>query len=239
MKYPPLYGGIFIIFCEFKTISAKLFAILTNYDTIDVRNYLEKSMKPIFRSSMFGFQKSDVVRFIAKQSEMHDSKVSELNEQIEKLRRDYDKEIEELTQDRVALEALQEDHLKKLDSILQIRRLTEEIRTGSAQLVSAADEGKQSVSEMCEEIVSLKSALEDAEKFRDKALKFDQLASVLTGIVNGEEVAVSKTSSQLDPVDLHVDLDAAKEMMEKQKKALLLLGEKLDLVLKLLESFAE
>ncbi len=195
-------------------------------------------MKPIFRNSMFGFQKSDVVRFIAKQSSMHEAKVAELNEQIENLRKEHEAEIEELQQDRIALNALQEDNLKKIDAILQIRRLSEELRSEREMLLEVVGIGKQSVSRMIDEILSLKCALDVADGYREKAQKFDQLSIVLNGIVNGGNVAISSEPTLSEGVSLQVDLDEAKATMENQEKAVLAVYEKIDLVLRLLESFS-
>lgn len=196
-------------------------------------------MKPIFRNSMFGFQKSDVVRFIAKQSSMHEARVTELHEEMEKLRKEHDAEIEELQQDRVALNALQEDNLKKLDAILQIRRLFEELRSEREKLLDASGSCKQSVIEMSDDILSLKAALESAEGYREKAQKFDQLACVLNGIVSGAEAAAPTVITVVENVSLQTDPDKAKEAMEEQEKAVLAVSEKLDLVLQLLESFLQ
>lgn len=196
-------------------------------------------MKPMFRNSMFGFNKSDVVRFISKQSEMHDAKITELNGQIESLKRDYEKEIEELSCDRAALEALQEDHLKKLDAVLQIKRLAEELRSAKEAALQNAEKSKNYTELVCDDVENLKSALSEADRYREKADRFDQLAGVLSGIVNGGEVAVPAVSSTAADYCVKSDLNAFKKASDEQLRAVTAIGEKLDFVSKLLETFAE
>lgn len=193
-------------------------------------------MKPIFRNSMFGFQKSDVVRFIAKQSSMHEAKVAELNEEIERIKNEHAAELEELMQDRIALTALQEDNLKKLDALLQLRRLTDDLKTDRDLLLKVSKDGNENVSQMCEEIQSLRSALEVTQSYREKAIKFDQLANVLNGIVNGAEATVHEPNEELEKISLDVDLSAAKSCAEQQERSILSVGEKLDTMLQILES---
>ena len=195
-------------------------------------------MKPIFRNSMFGFQKSDVVRFIAKQSSMHEAKVAELNEEIERIKNEHITELEELMQDRIALTALQEDNLKKLDALLQVRRLTDDLKTDRELLLKIFKDGSENVSQMCAEIRSLQSALEVAQSYREKAMKFDQLANVLNGIVNGAEATVHEPNEELEKVALAVDLNVAKSCAEQQERFMLSVGEKLDTMLQILESLA-
>ncbi len=196
-------------------------------------------MKPIFRSSLFGFQKSDVVRFVAKQSSMHEAKIAELNDEIEKLRKEHLAEIEEYEQDSIALSALRDDNLKKLDTILQLRKAAEEFKENKEELHSALELSKESVAKMCDEILSLQSALDTAEGFREKAVKFDQLAVVLSGIVNGGEVKPCEAAPCVEKTVSTVDLDVAKELFSKHEKALLTLDETLEKVLQLLEIFSE
>ena len=195
-------------------------------------------MKPIFRNSMFGFQKSDVVRFIAKQSSMHETKVAELNEEIERIKKEHEAELEDLLQDRIALNKLQEDNLKKLDALLQLRRLTDDLKSDRDDLFSSLKEGKENVSKMSEEIRSLQSALETAQGYREKALKFDQLANVLNGIVNGGETSPREDCVEFERIALSLDLDAVNSHAEKQEETILSFGEKLDRMLQILESLA-
>lgn len=196
-------------------------------------------MKPIFRNSMFGFQKSDVVRFIAKQSSMHEAKVAELNDEIDKMRKEHELEIEELMKDRVALTALQEDNLKKLNSVLQLRRIVDELKLGQENFVEVFGENKGNIEAMSGEIVSLRSALEESEKFREKAVKFDQLANVLNGIVNGVESNLCQLDTEEKKVSFTVDLDMVKAFSAEQEIAVASLIEKVDEILRVLESLTE
>ena len=91
---------------------------------------------------------------------------------------------------------------------------------------------------MSEEIRSLQSALETAQGYREKALKFDQLANVLNGIVNGGETSPREDCVEFERIALSLDLDAVNSHAEKQEETILSFGEKLDRMLQILESLA-
>ena len=192
----------------------------------------------VYRNSLFGFDKSDVVRFISKQSSMHETKVAELNAEIENTRKHYEAELEELRQDSAALSAMKEEHLRKIDAILQLRNVAEDLKEDRLLILSLSEQNKATAQQMGKDISDLKSALRTAEGYREKAAKFDQLSSVLNGIVNGGEAVVPKAEVGAPEVNIG-NYDFVDASFEKQLQSIYTLAEKLDRALELLECISQ
>ena len=63
-------------------------------------------MKPIFRTTMFGFNKEDVFNFITKQNKQYDQKLSELNAELDRQKAEFDLEREGFERDSDEIESL-------------------------------------------------------------------------------------------------------------------------------------
>jgi len=143
-------------------------------------------MKPVFRNAMFGFHKEDVASFIGKQSKQYEKRIQEMEKEKQELVR----ENETLLQYRTDL-AERENAEKILSEKLRV------LAEKSTEIRNATDDVVQMSINLCADCKSLQTDLDEAQTFRVKAEKFDQLTSVLGGIVNGDVVLPQKENVEI------------------------------------------
>ncbi len=157
-------------------------------------------MKPIFRSAMFGFNKADVVAFVAKQSKQYENRIAELEEELERQNREHTAEMDRFKSDRDALDSLRARSLQSADTAKRIEVLSESILSRFDSLEQCSELCGNDRIQLRDGILTLQTALKDALSFREKAEKFDRLAGVLSSIVSGREENLTVSSqSSVDP----------------------------------------
>ena len=151
-------------------------------------------MKPIFRNAMFGFHKEDVFNFISKQSKQYEQKISDITSEKEKLEDELEREREATEEKLSKMEADRKalsDAKAVLDEIKLVISRALEDGTSFENTINACGEN---ASNMRNNIVVLKEQVLKSEAFREKALRFDQLSSALSGIFGTE----AKSEEQVD-----------------------------------------
>lgn len=151
-------------------------------------------MKPIFRTSMFGFSKEDVFNFITKQNRQYDLKRSELISDFEKQKAEFYREKESFLRDTSEIERLR----KQLDDIRltmkEISDVVQEISSDKSRVYDCALEVLEERDKDREIFNAMKSRAVEAEKLRDKAEKFDRLSGVLSSIFNQTDASVQSNA---------------------------------------------
>lgn len=175
-------------------------------------------MKPIFRNSMFGFHKEDVASFIAKQNQQFDSKLAELQSKLDAQAKDFARREQELICDQEDLENLRSEKNAYKTDVSKIIALAERFSSESEVLNKALDECRSSVEDLDKELDSARERLEQSDAFREKAEKFDRLASVLGEIVSGKAPEEAGESVAAEPV-LLPSSDKAFLSIEKEREA--------------------
>lgn len=182
-------------------------------------------MKPIFRNAMFGFHKEDVFHFISKQSKQYEQKISEISAEKDKIQKELDEERE-----------LNEAKLSEMESDLKKVEESKEVLNRFKDLISHILEKKDSVqnciyscnenaSNMRNNILILKDQLAQSEVFREKATRFDQLSSALSGIFGkGEEIEMTADCSSNQPL-AEFCMDSFSELLSNFETMSQLLGE--------------
>lgn len=146
-------------------------------------------MKPIFRTTMFGFNKEDVFNFITKQNKQYDLKVSELNSELEKQKSEFDLEKEAFERDTDEIERLNLS-LRESNALLKtIADLLHEVLDDESRVYNCAVKVKEENDVKIEKLNAMKKRVEEAETLREKAEKFDRLSGVLSSIFNQPEMA--------------------------------------------------
>ncbi len=179
-------------------------------------------MKPIFRNSMFGFDKGDVASFISKQSKIWEKKVLEAEEKVRQIEQDLQKENNAIREEalrreeelRREMEILEEknrsfqDMEKKKQALLSASvdaaKLREEIFSDYKELIASVDQTGERLEEMKQEHKLLQARVAKGEIYREKAEKFDQLASALSGMVGGRATEDSAETFQIEADDENV-----------------------------------
>ncbi len=158
-------------------------------------------MKPIFRNAMFGFHKEDVFNFISKQSKQYEQKISDITSEKEKLEDELDREREATEEKLSKMEADRKalsDAKAVLDEIKLVISRALEDGTSFENTINACGENANN---MRNNIVALKEQVLKSEAFREKALRFDQLSSALSGIFGTE----AKSEEQIDASSAYQD----------------------------------
>ncbi len=162
-------------------------------------------MKPIFRSAMFGFSKEDVFNFITKQNKQYETKVAELNEIIEKQATEFERDSAELVTLRNAANESQE-LLKSISAFVS------EILDDKMKILNCANIILDEEKETSLKFAEMKIRVENAEKLREKAEKFDQLSGVLSSIFNQPENVVA--SEVPEKVAISNELNSSQSVAE-------------------------
>lgn len=166
-------------------------------------------MKPIFRNSMFGFNKEDVAAFIAKQNQQFDAKMAELQSKLDSQARDFSRRERELVCDQEELETLRSERKDfdkekeaRREDLAEIAMLAELFATERDALDVAFDESCETVESLGDELDLARERLKKSDSYREKAEKFDRLASVLGEIVSGKNCELEEGAEQEEPVTL-------------------------------------
>lgn len=163
-------------------------------------------MKPIFRNAMLGFHKGDVFNFITKQNKQYESKISELNQELEKANEKFEEERQAFDRDTTELETLRETTVQMKQTISDVAATVAEILNDKAKILSCAGELRNEQAELESKLSDMQQRVNDAEKLRSKAEKFDQLSGVLSSIFNQQEIAAQEEAPQIEseePVPLN------------------------------------
>ena len=105
-------------------------------------------------------------------------------------------------------------------------------------ILSLSEENKATAEKMGEDNAELKTAISVAKGYQEKAAKFDQLSTVLNGIVNGGEPVLTKGEESLPVVEVG-NYEAVNASFEKQLQSVYALAEKLERALELLECISQ
>ncbi len=161
-------------------------------------------MEKSFRSAMFGFNKEDVAKFIYQQNKSFEKKMAEKDAELEK--------ASIALADALKQEETWREHREKVSEVLKLADALEsrssafdEALTTEQEDLSSLEESFRSISEKCERL----------EAFREKAQKFDSLATALSGIFGGiaqeADQPTDDTSEEDDSAAIHLALVHAEE----------------------------
>ncbi len=165
-------------------------------------------MKPIFRNSMFGFHKEDVARFIASQSKSHEKELLDLRKEQETIVSDYEKRIQVISDDLDKMEAFRVQSEKQQIAFSRLSEGSDRIKESLDKIFGELSEKEKQARVVNETQSELENRLEKAMTLCDKANRFDQLASVLSGIVAGKDpVSAQPEAFSLEPVNSVEPLD--------------------------------
>jgi hypothetical protein len=143
-------------------------------------------MKPIFRNSMFGFHKEDVASFIAMQNQQFDSKLSEMQAKMDAQAKEFAKREQDLVCDQEELENLRSEKNAHRADVSKIMELADRFASESDELAQAFEDSSLSVESLDGELDAVSERVKKSDAYREKAEKFDRLASVLSEIVSGK-----------------------------------------------------
>ena len=153
-------------------------------------------MEKTFRTSMFGFNKDDVAKYIYQQDRSFEKKLSEKNAALEAAESSLEEARGHLS-----------DWNENVEKIKALRELLERFREQSVSLSAGIEEGKNSMDAVENGYKRLEDRCEKLESFREKANKFDSLATALSGIFgNGiknepvEQDAAEETGEISSPI---------------------------------------
>ena len=171
-------------------------------------------MKPIFRSSMFGFHKGDVFNFITKQNKQYEAKISDLNLELEKVKTEAEDERQAFERDMTELETLRNSVEQLNSKIASFASSVSEILEYKSKILTCAVALQNEQTELGGKLNEMQLRVVEAEKFRAKAEKFDQLSGVLSSIFNQPEIAVSQEIETLaNATNDSVELQAVSDLV--------------------------
>ncbi len=165
-------------------------------------------MKPIFRSAMFGFHKGDVFNFITKQNKQYESKIAELNTELEKAKEEFEEERQAFDRDMTELEQLRTEIEQKKMMIASLSSCIADIINDNSKILSCAATLQSEQSEIEAKFSEMQLRVNEAEHLRAKAEKFDQLSGVLSSIFNQPEISKQETIAPAEngePITLNSD----------------------------------
>jgi len=157
-------------------------------------------MKPIFRNAMFGFNKEDVFNFMTKQNKQYDSKVAELTAQLDKQSAEFERERESFDRDKSEMEALQNAVSASRELLSRISEIAFQISNDKSRITACAETISQEKANDEKRLCEMQARVNEAEKLREKAEKFDQLSGVLSSIFNQPEMVSSSPDLISDPI---------------------------------------
>lgn len=152
-------------------------------------------MKPIFRGAMFGFNKEDVFHFVSKQSKQYEQKINDITAEKDRMEKDFDKEREEFSQKLAKLENDLALAGKSKDLMDEAKSLLSLVLEDAGQIQNASTSCGDNVEKMQQNISALKEQVEKSEALREKASRFDQLSSALSGIFGAEKKSSEESAS--------------------------------------------
>ena len=168
-------------------------------------------MEQSFRTVMFGFNKEDVAKFIYQQNKGYEKKLAEKEKEVERLTSALEKAEDQC---RAA-----EENAALTDSF---RESVVSCKDSCDALLAAMDAEADELSRMGEGYGALKEQCEKLLLFKEKAKKFDSLATALSGIFgNGPEGPSGDYDDQIpeervSPVEeARVHLEERRELAEK------------------------
>lgn len=185
-------------------------------------------MRPIFRKAMFGFHKEDVAGFVAKQSRLHETRATELNHRIEQLNRSIEEERETVANQLAELDELRSFRDQENDVFTELRGSALTLKEKAGGLCALIDEEANLVANLDQSVQNLQKKVAEADNFRKKASRFDQLASVLGEIVSGKAPEKITESEIATETISRIDTRALSQCIESQKASVVLLQESLD-----------
>ena len=172
-------------------------------------------MKPIFRSAMFGFHKGDVFNFITRQNKQYESKISELNLELEKAKDEFEQERQAFDRDTTELETLRATTEKMKQTIFALTASVNEILNDKSKLLACAGLLQNEQVELEAKLSEMQLRVNEAEKLRGKAEKFDQLSGVLSSIFNQQEIASQEEVTQTEKEEiLTMNVQAVSDLMD-------------------------
>lgn len=172
-------------------------------------------MKPIFRSAMFGFHKGDVFNFITRQNKQYESKISELNLELEKAKDEFEQERQAFDRDTTELETLRATTEKMKQTIFALTASVNEILNDKSKLLACAGLLRNEQAELEAKLSEMQLRVNEAEKLRGKAEKFDQLSGVLSSIFNQQEIASQEEEAQTEKEEiLTMNVQAVSDLMD-------------------------
>ena len=185
-------------------------------------------MKSGFKTSMFGFNKEDVVNFIDKQNREYEKKLQELQAENTRLQGLLETQKEEFSQDQVAYKVLKESLSSDRERAQKIKDLAILLQDDFESVLASAKNFESDMECIRLEATELSKKLKVAESYREKAEKFDRLAEVLSSMMMGEREDVVS-----DSIDLEVELSEVfqSNAPEKQIENVNALKERLQAVL--------
>ena len=173
-------------------------------------------MKPVFRTSMFGFNKEDVTDFMVRQNRKHEEERNQFLAQMEL------KEKSLSAREAQCREILgKKEEAEKAVSNAKERR--EELQTALDALKADQNAVREAALFAREEWQILNEENASLRAYREKAKKYDALAGVLTSIISGgepEQAMAEEEKSAADPEAVFARIEA---IPEKWNKALALL----------------
>lgn len=154
-------------------------------------------MKPIFRTSMFGFSREDVFNFITKQNKQIDSKMFELNSELDRQKAELEREKANFVRDVTEVERLKQALNESKELLKSISELANEISADKQRIFDCAVAIREERETEREKFQDMKKRAGEAEILREKAEKFDRLSGVLSSIFKQEEASVLTTDTSV------------------------------------------
>ena len=143
-------------------------------------------MEKSFRTSMFGFNKEDVAKYIFRQDKAFEKKLEEKEAALQKAQIERD-EAEKACADW-------QDNLAKIQAL---NGLLEQFKSQSSSLISAIQSEDTDINTIESSYHRMEKRCEELEACREKASKFDSLATALSGIfgsgIQNEESSLSES----------------------------------------------
>ena len=171
-------------------------------------------MKPIFRSSMFGFHKGDVFNFITKQNKQYEAKIADLNEELEKTKADFELERQAFERDTTELEVLRNDIEQMKQAFATVSSSVTKIVNDQSEILACAGSLQNEQAEFVSKFAEMQRRANEAEKLRFKAEKFDQLSGALSGIFNQPQIVNEEIQPHEDAEEIAVfDSQSVSELM--------------------------
>ena len=147
-------------------------------------------MEKSFRSAMFGFNKEDVSKFIYQQ-----------NKSYEKHLADKDAELEKANAALADALKNEENWKANREKVDVLKELANEFRVCADSFAEALETEKKDLSSVECSYRAVTEKCEELESFRDKANKFDSLATALSGIFGGVSPEKNEVESDADETD--------------------------------------
>jgi hypothetical protein len=178
-------------------------------------------MKQMFRVSLFGFDKLDVANFISKQSKQYEKRIAEVEKEKEAEVERLEAVIAGLQEENEELAVYRAKKESDLASFGVIQILAKKIDSNCEALLKTLSDAEGGVATLEKSAEEMMEKLSFAETLKEKARRFDQLSTVLGGIVSGKDpekaldsaFEAQDVSFEADPLD-SIDLSAHRDLIE-------------------------